>query len=103
MRYVLAMCAALAVVPLAAQPVITPGGVVNAASYSAVGLPNSAIAQGSIFIVFGKNLGPATIATWSFPLSTTMAGTSATVTVNGTTVSPLMIYTVAGQVAMLMP
>src|SRR3954469_17463028 len=39
-----------------AKPVITAGGVVNAASYATSGLPNSGIAQGSIFIVFGTDL-----------------------------------------------
>ena len=103
MRYVLGMCAVLAAMPLAAQPVINTSGAVSAASYSPVGLPNSAIAQGSVFIVFGKNLGPASIVSASYPLSSTLAGTSAAVTVNGTTVSPPVIYTVAGQVALLMP
>jgi len=103
MRYLLGLCSVLAVAPLAAQPVINTGGAVNAASYSPAGLPNSAIAQGSIFIVFGQKLGPASIQYTGFPLQTTLAGTSAKVTVNGTTVSPLMIYTLASQVAMLMP
>jgi uncharacterized protein (TIGR03437 family) len=105
MRCVLALCAVLAVAPLAAQPVIYTGGAVNAASYSPVGMPNSAIAQGSLFIVFGQKLGPATIAYASYPLPTTqgLAGTSAKVTVNGTTVPMIMIYTLATQVAMVMP
>lgn len=84
-------------------PHVNTGGAVNAASYSPVGLANSAIAQGSIFNVFGKNLGPATIQYTGFPLSTTLAGTSAKVTVNGTTVAPLVIYTLATQLAMVMP
>ena len=103
MRYVLGLYAVLAVAPLTAQPVIDSGGVVNAASYSPAGLPNSAISQGSIFIVFGNNLGPASIVSASFPLPTALAGTSATVTVNGATISPIMVYTLASQVAMVMP
>ena len=103
MRYRLGLCVVLAVAPLAAQPAIDTGGVLNGASYSPAGLPNSAIAQGSIFIVFGKNLGPASIVSAGYPLSTTLAETSATVTVNGTAVSPVMIYTLASQVAMVMP
>jgi hypothetical protein len=47
----------MAALPLAAQPVIrAQAGVVNAASYSSPGLPNSGIAQGSVFVVIGKNL-----------------------------------------------
>ena len=104
MRYVLGLCAVLAVAPLAAQPVINTGGAVNGASYSPVGLANSAIAQGSIYVVFGRNLGPASLVTaTTYPLSTTLAGTSAKVTVNGTTVNQIMLYTMATQVAMVMP
>ena len=40
-----------------AQPTIT-GGPVNAASYALAGLPNANIAQGSMFILFGQDLGP---------------------------------------------
>ena len=36
-----------------AQPTIGTGGVLNAASNALLGLPNSAIAQGSIFLVYG--------------------------------------------------
>jgi uncharacterized protein (TIGR03437 family) len=67
-------------------------------------MPNSAIAQGSIFVVVGSGLGPAAVVTaGSFPLSTTLAGTSAQVTVGGVTVSPIMLYSMATQVAMVMP
>ena len=40
-----------------AQPVIQPGGVVNAASNVPDGLPNSGIAPGAIFLVNGTGLG----------------------------------------------
>jgi uncharacterized protein (TIGR03437 family) len=99
----LVWCAALAALPLGAQPAIATGGIVNAASYAPVGMPNSAIAQGSIFLVFGQQLGPATLVSSSLPLATILAGTSAAVTVNGTTVAPLIVYTSAQQVAMIMP
>ena len=53
----------------AAQPVVAALGIRNGASYAVPGLPNAAIAQGSIFIVFGQNLGSAKIAqVSSFPL-----------------------------------
>src|SRR5438105_15012762 len=94
-----------------AQPAIGSGGVLNAASYAFEGLPNSAIAQGSIFVVFGTALGPpppsgqvATSA--SFPLPTVLpasTGTSIDVTVNGTTVHALMIYTSPTQIAAVLP
>lgn len=87
----------------ASQPSISPGGVVNAASYAPAGLPNSAIAQGSIFVIFGRNLGPAQLAQASFPLPTWLAGTSVRVSVGGQNVDCYMIYTSAGQVAALLP
>jgi uncharacterized protein (TIGR03437 family) len=94
----------MAALPLAAQPVIrTQAGVVNAASYASPGLPNSGIAQGSVFVVIGKNLGPASTVYANFPLSRVLAGTSAQLTINGATVAPLPLYTSATQVAMLLP
>ena len=89
---------------LTAAPTINNNGVVNVASYAPVGLPNSFIAQGSIFVVFGKGMGPATLVqVTKFPLDTTMAGTSIKITVSGTTVNALMIYTSDGQVAAIAP
>jgi uncharacterized protein (TIGR03437 family) len=98
----------LALVPLraSAQPVIASLGVRNGGSYALPGLPNSSIAQGSIFIVFGQNLGPAKIVqVSSFPLPTSqgLSGTSVQVTVSGTTVYAIMLYTLAGQVAAVLP
>ena len=62
------------------------------------------IAQGSIFVIKGNNLGPATltIAPSAFQ-SATLSGTSVNVTVAGTTVAALMYYTSVGQVAALLP
>jgi uncharacterized protein (TIGR03437 family) len=98
-----AICAAL---PLAAQnkPTVRSNGVVNAASFAGPGMPNFAIAQGSIFNVFGSGLGPAALVQSSgFPVPTSLAGTSMTVTVGGTTVKPLILYTSDGQIAAVMP
>ena len=88
----------------AANPAIAASGVKNAASYSNPALPNGAIAQGSIFNVFGSNMGPASLAyASSLPLPTTLSGTQVSVTVNGSTVQCFMIYTSAGQVAAILP
>ena len=88
----------------AANPAIAASGVKNAASYSDPALPNGAIAQGSIFNVFGSNMGPASLAYASaLPLPTTLSGTQVSVTVNGSTVQCFMIYTSAGQVAAILP
>src|SRR6516165_2561193 len=87
---------------LSAAPVIT--SVLNAASYQDRRLPNAYIAEGSIFIVTGSGLGPANIvvAPNAFQ-STTLSGTSVSVTVDAKTVNAPMYYTSATQVAALMP
>jgi uncharacterized protein (TIGR03437 family) len=88
----------------AAKAAINPGGIVNVASYALSGLPGSEIAEGSAFAVFGSNLGPAAIVQdTDFPLGTSLGGTSITVTVGTTTVNCLILYTVAGQVAAILP
>jgi len=90
------------VVPLAAAPGIS--AIQNAASNIGPALPNAAIAQGSIFIIKGSGLGPSTLSIAPTPFqSTTLSGTSVSVTVGGTTVNALMYYTSDGQVAALLP
>ncbi len=89
---------------LATPPTIATPGIENAASYSNPGFPNGSIAQGSLFVVFGSALGPAAIQyATSFPLPSTLSGTSINVTVNGTTLPCPMIYTSDGQLAAILP
>ena len=62
-----------------AQPLITPGGVVNAASYNTSNTSASSgggIAQGSIFSIFGTGLGPPAPGAEAsrFPLETSLGG-----------------------------
>jgi uncharacterized protein (TIGR03437 family) len=81
-----------------AQPAIW--GVVNASS----GLPD--VARGSWFLIFGAGLGPATISYQSaLPFQTLLSGTSITFTPasGGEPVSALMCYTLASQIAGLLP
>jgi uncharacterized protein (TIGR03437 family) len=82
----------------------TINNLTNAASNITQGLPNSGIAQGAIFVIFGNNLGPSpiSIATNAFQ-NTTLSGTSISLTVNGTTVFPLLYYTSATQIGALLP
>ena len=76
----------------------------NAATNIPPGLPNSAIAQGALFVVKGKNLGPSNVVVAStFPLPTSIGGTSMQVTVGGTTVDAIMYYSLAGQIAAILP
>jgi uncharacterized protein (TIGR03437 family) len=78
--------------------------VFNAANNEAQGLPNSGIAQGSIFVVQGVNMGPTTltIAPVAFQ-STNLDGTQISIQVGSVTVYALMYYTSAGQLAALLP
>ena len=106
---VLSVSLALCSVQLAlaqAPSIRTSEGVLSAASYAYSGLPNGGVAQGSMFAVFGDNLGPATLVEVNaFPLPTSagLAGTTVQVTVNGTTVYAIMIYTLKTQVAAVLP
>ena len=100
---VLALCCC-ALPSLIAAPSIAALGVKNSASYSNPNFQNGAIAQGSLFVVFGSGLGPAQIQyATNFPLPATLSGTSASVTVNGTTLPCVMIYTSDAQIAALLP
>ena len=109
MKYMIGVVLAFGVcTTVLAQPSIrTDGtGVVNSASAAPQGLADSNIAQGSIFNLYGSNMGPAAIVVAKFPLQTTLpagTGTSVTVTVNGTAVHPFMYYTRADVVAAIMP
>ena len=83
-----------------AQPAIATNGVLNASS----GLPD--VARGSWFIVTGTGLGPASISVQNAPpYSATLSGTGITFTPagGGAPVSALMYYTMATQVAGLLP
>ena len=86
----------------AQNPVIS--NVANAASGILAPLPNAGIAQGSIFLILGSNLGPAAVAIAPNAFQTaTLSGTSASITVGGRTTNALMYYTSATQVAVLLP
>jgi uncharacterized protein (TIGR03437 family) len=76
----------------------------NAATNVPPGLPNAAIAQGALFVVKGKNLGPASVVVaTAFPLLTSIGGTSIKVTVGGTTVDAIMYYSLNVQIAAILP
>lgn len=76
----------------------------NAATNIPSGLPNGAIAQGSLFVVKGSNLGPATFTqATTFPLPKTIGGVTIQVTVGSTTVDAIMFYSLARQVSAILP
>jgi hypothetical protein len=74
-----------------AQPVVTPGGVVNAASYQ------PGITQGSIFVIFGTGRGPGELArTVNLPLPSTLGGVTVRVS-QGPDVRPVpLVYSPRG-------
>ncbi len=66
--------------------------------------PQGGIAQGSIFVIFGQDLGPAKLVVVNeFPVPTELAGTQVQVVAGGVTVDCPVIYTSAGQAAAIMP
>lgn len=86
-----------------AQPSITAGAIVNAASYANPALPNSSIAQGSLFTIFGTGLGPSSSPSLAFPLSTTLGGVSISVSQGSTTVAAIPVFVSGAQVNAIMP
>ena len=92
-----------------AQPVIN--NVQNSANNIPQGLPNAAVAQGSLLVIKGSGIGPANyVVANKFPLSTTGVNNGATtasvsvkITVNGTATDGIVYYAGAAQVAAVIP
>ena len=90
--------------PAAAQPVVFDGGVVNAASFLPASVPGGAIAQGSIFSVFGQAIGPEAVEAREFPLPTELGGVSLEVETNaGEVFRPFLLYAGPEQVNAVLP
>jgi uncharacterized protein (TIGR03437 family) len=88
----------------AQNPVVNANGVVNVASFAFAGLPNGDIAPGSMVVIFGSNMGPATLQqAATYPLPTSLGGTSVKVTSGGTITDAIINYTSAGQIAAIIP
>jgi len=95
--------AAVQVSPAISPPVVAESAL-NAASYALPGLLNYGVARGSMFVVFGQNIGPANLVQASaFPLPTQLGGTSVRVTVGGVTSNAIMVYSYLTQVAAILP
>jgi uncharacterized protein (TIGR03437 family) len=92
------------VIAFAQPPLIYNRAVYNAASYMPAGLPNGAIAQGSIFSFFGSNMGPTPAVTASsFPLGATLGGVSVNIVQGQKVVSAIPLYVSATQINAIMP
>jgi len=85
------------------QPLVNEGGVVNAASGISPKFPNGAIAQGSLFVLYGQTVGPAGLVASPLPWPTSLGGTSIKVTSGSVSADCPIYYTSASQVAAVMP
>jgi len=83
----------------------TFSGVVNPAGGIPPGFPGYGLAQGSVFTIYGNNLGPATAAQSALPLSTTgLGGTTVTISSHGSTPIPIPLsYASNGQINGIIP
>src|ERR1700719_4277471 len=88
---------------VAQRPLISARGIVNAASYISGGLPGGSIARGSLFSIFGANLGPASSPGLAFPLSPNLGGVTVQVTQGSTTVAAIPTFVGPFQVNAIMP
>jgi hypothetical protein len=78
-------------------PVISSGGITNAASYASGSPPNGGVAQGSYISIFGSNLGPnpAAQASAGQTLAANLGGVTISLT-NGSSTVPIYPTFVAG-------
>jgi len=96
--------AAMLAATASAQPSIFANGIVNSASYAKPGLPNAGIAEGSIFTIFGNNIGPSSpVQVSAFPIGTNLGGTTVNVSAGGTNYPAPVIFTSQSQVSAIMP
>ena len=88
----------------AGDPAIAPDGVLNGASFLPPRLRSGSIAQGSIFSIFGANIGPdELVQALTVPLPTELGETSVTITQGEVSVSAIVLAAVAGQINAIMP
>ena len=89
-----------------AQPKVAAGGIINAASFAPLGLPNAAIAEGAIFSIFGTNIGPTTAEfgfNYPLPTVTPVGRVSVNITVSGTTTQAVILYSGSTQINAVLP
>jgi uncharacterized protein (TIGR03437 family) len=100
----------------ASTPSVSVTQISNAATFALAPLPNSGIAQGSFFAIFGSGLGPLAAncgaglsnCIWSpYPLPTVLPatgpGTSVNVTVGGVSAAAYLYFAVDSQINAIMP
>jgi uncharacterized protein (TIGR03437 family) len=100
--WMLAAVAALRAQP--GTPFVPLDGVVNSGSYLPACSPNGGVAPGSLFAIFGRDIGPATLArATAFPLRTTLEGVSVRISMRGSTFDALPLYTNSTQIGAILP
>lgn len=99
--FTLAVAGILAGNALGQIPTVT--GLLNNYSNTLPGLPNYGIAQGSIFVIYGTSFSSSQIGLQAPPLQAKLNGVTISVTVNGTTTSPLFYYLYPTQIAAVLP
>ena len=99
MKWAALLGCVLAAIPAIAQP--NPPLVFNAANSASYG---RSIAQGSLFVLYGENLGPSQLVQAnSLPLPAQLGGTAIAVTSGSTMVPCPMVYSSVGAVAAILP
>ena len=84
---------------------VTIGSIVNAGSRIQSASPFYGIAQGSLFAITGKGLGPDQLQQASFPLPTTdgLAGVTVQANIGGTAVDCILVYVSSTEVGAILP
>ena len=88
--------------PPAGTPVISVGGIANAASYAAGGPPNG-LAQGSFFSIFGTNLGPDPYQKAGYPLPASLGNVTVQIIAGGNTYNAYLVFVSSVQINGLIP
>ncbi|MEZ5354780.1 MAG: hypothetical protein R2762_19275 [Bryobacteraceae bacterium] len=84
-------------------PTIAPNGVLNNASYAPACAANGGVAPGSLFAIFGKDLGPAGLQSAAFPLAASLADVSVRVQIGPAAFDALPLYVSAAQIGAILP
>ena len=84
---------------------MSTGGIVNAASFLAASSPGGALAQGSIFTIFGGGIGPSPgVVAERFPLGTTLGGAAVQIVhQSGQSLAAFPIFVSANQINAILP
>src|SRR5690242_10460045 len=86
------------------QPVISPKGIVNTASFTPPDLPGGTVAAGSMVTITGQALGPATAVTASSSqLDTNLAGVTVQITQNDQVTAAYPVYVSDTRIRAVLP